>query len=220
MLVSEERRTSRRAGNGLMADDGSRGDNAARKGGARLPRARRVENRLAVWDPVGEHEAAQILGVSQQRVDQWERERSAGKREDFPAPVKRLAGTPLWDRFDIEDFGRVRRKRAGPVPGATSRRPRALAGVSGDELAAVLREREGAGLSERELEVLRLRVGMAGKRSGKPDRKPDGQSLGQPLGQQAVADALNVTLPAVKKAQQRAVEKVLAALGVGGQETR
>lgn len=167
---------------------------------------------LGAWDPVGRHEVAALLGVSQQRVDQWERERAAGKRKTFPAPVKTLAQGPLWDRSAIEEFGRVRRRLGGPEPGTVARPPRALEGLPGEELAAVIEGRE-AGLSDREWEVLRMRLGME---SGMERDMGSGRRALQSMGQQTVAQRLGITAAAVKKAQQRAVEKVLATLAGAG----
>jgi transcriptional regulator with XRE-family HTH domain len=164
------------------------------------------------WDPVGRQEVAGLLGVSLQRVDQWERERAAGKRETFPAPVKTLAQGPLWDRSAIEEFGRVRRRLGGPEPGTVARPPRALEGLPSEELAAVIEGRE-AELSDREREVLRMRLGME---SGMERDMGAGRRALQPMGQQTVAQRLGITAAAVKKAQQRAIEKVLAALAGAG----
>lgn len=44
---------------------------------------------------VGAQEIAQMLGVSRQRVQQLV------KREDFPAPVERLAMGAFWRRRDV-----------------------------------------------------------------------------------------------------------------------
>ena len=172
--------------------------------------ADRASPRLAAWDPVGEHEVAQILGVIQQQVARYERDRAEGRRDDFPAPVKRLARGPLWDRTEIEEFDRTRRRRGGPEPGTTARGPRALAGLSEVDLAAVVEAPE-TGLSERERQVLGMRLGMYSNEEGLHEMTP-GQPFSQPLGQQAVAEKLGRSLPAVKKAQQRAVEKVLTVL--------
>lgn len=55
----------------------------------------------------GAHEAARILGVSKQRVHQLQ------ERADFPAPVVRLAATPVWLVSDIEHFAAGRVTRPG-----------------------------------------------------------------------------------------------------------
>lgn len=66
-------------------------------------------------DLVGKSAAARILGVAPQRVDRIERDRAAGRRDDFPEPAlvderKRR----YWLRADIEEFDRSwRRKRTG-----------------------------------------------------------------------------------------------------------
>ncbi len=48
-------------------------------------------------DVVGPHEIAEWLGVSRQRVHQWQRD-----LEDFPAPAAELAAGRIWYRSDIE----------------------------------------------------------------------------------------------------------------------
>ena len=65
-------------------------------------------------DGVGVGEAAEILGVSKQRVHQL-----AGE-ESFPKPILRLKATPVWQRWDVEQFARTRNVRPGP----RSTRPR------------------------------------------------------------------------------------------------
>ena len=185
--MSSARRTGSEVGRGEAESDA--------KSGAR--------GRLEMWDPVGEHEVAEILGVIQQRVVGLERARAAGGRSGFPAPVKRLASGPLWDRLEIEKFRDHRRRQAGAPPG-TTRRPRPLAGYADEDIQAAVNEAE-AGLSEREREVLGMRLGekaVGGEAGGGP--------LGVPLGQQAIAEQLNISVAAVKKAQKRAVDKVLA----------
>ena len=62
---------------------------------------------------VGVGEAAEILGVSKQRVHQLTR--AAG----FPQPVMRLRATPVWLRSEVLRFQQNRSLRPGPVP-ATS----------------------------------------------------------------------------------------------------
>lgn len=188
MLISEKRRAKRGRVSGARE----------RRSGARSAAKGRGAKRGERWDPVGKHEVAQILGITYQWADRLEKDRAAGKRNGFPAPVKWLAGGPLWDRGEIERFDQVRRAQVGPAPGTTARGPRLLAGYKDEDLAAVVNGAE-AGLSEREREVLRMRLG-------------DGEASGMPLGQAAVAERLNITPPAVKKAQQRAVDKVLAVL--------
>lgn len=69
---------------------------------------------------VGKSAAARILGVAPQRVDRIERDRAAGRRDDFPEPaLVDERGRRYWLRADIEEFDRSwRRKRTGrPVQG-------------------------------------------------------------------------------------------------------
>jgi predicted DNA-binding transcriptional regulator AlpA len=49
---------------------------------------------------MGVAEVAAFLSVSRQRVQQLAR------RPDFPAPVARLAATPVWESVDIERWAR------------------------------------------------------------------------------------------------------------------
>ncbi len=57
---------------------------------------------------VGASEAAEILGVSRQRVHQLYRENAM-----FPAPLVQVAMGPLWDRKAIEAFRRRWERRPG-----------------------------------------------------------------------------------------------------------
>lgn len=66
---------------------------------------------------VGQHEAAGLLEVRPQRVGQLERERSEGRREDWPEPVAVLARGPIWLREDVVRFKSRRPPRRGPRPG-------------------------------------------------------------------------------------------------------
>lgn len=59
---------------------------------------------------VGLAEAAEILGVSRQRIHQLA---NAGR---LPEPCQRVSATPLWWREDIETFGHRRRRRPGRPP--------------------------------------------------------------------------------------------------------
>ncbi|MDQ0376588.1 hypothetical protein [Amycolatopsis thermophila] len=69
-------------------------------------------------------EAAEILGVTRQRVNQL------ADRPDFPAPLYRLKTGPLWTRMSVEAFG----KRWVRKPG----RPRKAEPDGGDELRQAL----------------------------------------------------------------------------------
>lgn len=59
---------------------------------------------------VGVGEAAEILGVSKQRVHQLTR------APGFPQPVMRLKATPVWLRDEVLRFQQNRSLRPGPVP--------------------------------------------------------------------------------------------------------
>lgn len=49
-------------------------------------------------DLVGATEAAQLLGVSRQRVGQL------AERPDFPAPIARISAGPVWTRASVHAF--------------------------------------------------------------------------------------------------------------------
>jgi hypothetical protein len=49
-------------------------------------------------DLVGATEAAQLLGVSRQRVGQL------AERPDFPAPIARVSAGPIWTRASVHAF--------------------------------------------------------------------------------------------------------------------
>lgn len=53
-------------------------------------------------DLVGLTEIAQILGLSRQRVDQLLR-----SDEAFPQPVANLTAGRIWERADVEAWGRA-----------------------------------------------------------------------------------------------------------------
>lgn len=59
---------------------------------------------------VGVGEAAEILGVTKQRVHQLARVGS------FPSPVMRLKATPVWRRDDVIDYSLSRNRVPGPAP--------------------------------------------------------------------------------------------------------
>lgn len=58
---------------------------------------------------MGQREAAVAIGVSRQRVDQFDKENAM-----FPEPVARLACGPVWLAEDIERFARLPRKAGRP----------------------------------------------------------------------------------------------------------
>lgn len=58
---------------------------------------------------VGVGEAADILGVTKQRVAQL------AQREDFPTPVFRLRATPVWRDSDVRRFASSRQTTPGPA---------------------------------------------------------------------------------------------------------
>jgi prophage regulatory protein len=55
---------------------------------------------------MGTSEIAELLGVTNQRVDQLAR------RADFPEPVAVLAAGRIWNRADVEAWAR----RTGRIP--------------------------------------------------------------------------------------------------------
>lgn len=59
---------------------------------------------------VGLSEAAAILGVSKQRVDQLR------KKDAMPEPLAVLRATPVWERSAVEQYAQERRTKPGPVP--------------------------------------------------------------------------------------------------------
>jgi hypothetical protein len=56
----------------------------------------------------GVAEAAEILGVARQRIPQL-----LEKRADFPRPVTVLKSGPVWEREQVEAFGRTWSRRPG-----------------------------------------------------------------------------------------------------------
>ena len=69
---------------------------------------------------VGTHEAAEILGVSRQRIYALERASTApGAREPkFPRPLARLRATPVWDADELERWNEARARRRTSRPQA------------------------------------------------------------------------------------------------------
>jgi predicted DNA-binding transcriptional regulator AlpA len=69
-----------------------------------ITRAVEAERRRAASTPdiVGVAEAAQILGVSKQRVHQL------AATATFPDLLTRLKATPVWRRADVEAFQKAR----------------------------------------------------------------------------------------------------------------
>lgn len=59
---------------------------------------------------VGLSDAAEILGVSRQRIGQLY---TAGR---FPAMAFRVSSGPVWRRSDVTDFAASRRTVPGPAP--------------------------------------------------------------------------------------------------------
>lgn len=72
---------------------------------------RRGQNR-AIPPMVNSAELAELAGLTVQRIYQYESERKAGKRDDFPAPV--LDG--YWLRTVAEHWAKTRKTRPGPAP--------------------------------------------------------------------------------------------------------
>lgn len=161
---------------------------------------------------VGVQEVAGILNYDGRTVSALERRRAArakatGQGTDFPEPIQRLAMGPVWVRADIEEYKARRSSKPARTSGIQTRRPRALRGISHKELERALRDPR-AGLSIREKEVLDLRLGLVrdvGQDPGQDRRRP-------PTPQQKIAEELGVSLPTVKKAQQRAIQKLLGIL--------
>ena len=60
---------------------------------------------------VGLLEAAEILGVSKQRVGQLDKEHAG-----FPSPLQRLRSGPVWSRHAIEAFDERWERRSGRPP--------------------------------------------------------------------------------------------------------
>lgn len=52
----------------------------------------------------GVAEAAEILGVTRQRVTQL------AKQDAFPTELGRIAAGPVWDRHDLETYSKTRRR--------------------------------------------------------------------------------------------------------------
>ncbi|MGH8867121.1 MAG: hypothetical protein ACRDYU_03885 [Actinomycetes bacterium] len=65
-------------------------------------------------DIVSAVEAAEILGVSRQRLHQLR------AREDFPTPLYELRTGPLWTRAGIELFGQEWTRRPGRPPASSA----------------------------------------------------------------------------------------------------
>ncbi len=68
----------------------------------------RRANSATIPELVGASEAAEILGVSRQRVHQLHRENPA-----FPAPLVQVAMGPLWHRAAVEAFAQRWERRPG-----------------------------------------------------------------------------------------------------------
>lgn len=84
--------------------------NANQVGHLRLTANQDIEQELAKLPScVGVGEAADILGVSKQRVTQL------AQRTDFPAPLLRLRATPVWRQSDIQRFASTRQTTPGPA---------------------------------------------------------------------------------------------------------
>ncbi|SDU77045.1 helix-turn-helix transcriptional regulator [Jiangella alkaliphila] len=73
------------------------------------------QERPTLLDLVSGPEAAEILGVSRQRVHQL-----AHEHPDFPAPAYQLGVGSLWFRAGVEAFGQRWERRAGRPPSKTA----------------------------------------------------------------------------------------------------
>jgi hypothetical protein len=60
-----------------------------------------------VTEYVGVHEVAEIAGVSVPAVSNWQR-----RWKDFPEPLARLKGTPIWDGEVIRKYLRSKGRLA------------------------------------------------------------------------------------------------------------
>lgn len=77
--------------------------------------ATEVERRLqrpTIPPMVNAEQFGELAGLSRQRIGQYESDRAAGKRDDFPAPV--LDG--YWLRSMAEHWARTRKTKPGPAP--------------------------------------------------------------------------------------------------------
>jgi predicted DNA-binding transcriptional regulator AlpA len=72
----------------------------------------RRAQRPAIPPMVNPTEFAELAGLTRQRIYQYEADRRAGKRDDFPAPV--LDG--YWLRSVAEHWANTRRRQPGPAP--------------------------------------------------------------------------------------------------------
>lgn len=85
-----------------------------------------VENATSTLpDLVSGNEAAEILGVTRQRVHQL-----AHEHRDFPEPAYRLGVGSLWFRSAVEQFGRTWERRTGRPPKASAAGGKAAAAGS------------------------------------------------------------------------------------------
>jgi hypothetical protein len=75
---------------------------------------RSVDHQREIPACVGVGEAAEILGVTKQRVNQL-----AAAAGAFPQPVMRLKATPVWRQSDVVEFARTRSLLPGPVPASS-----------------------------------------------------------------------------------------------------
>lgn len=149
---------------------------------------------------VSKRQAAEILGVDPRRVQQLEKQQREGKRDDFPAPALQLDGARAWFRAEIEEFAEGRSGRPGPEAGSGRAplritRPRALGGYSDEQLAAAIEDPD-SGLGGSEQSLLRSRLGLSGEQKS----------------QRQLAGELGISVQTVIFRQNRAVEKLLAAL--------
>ena len=104
---------------------------------------------------VGLHEAAEIMGIDGRQVGNLERDREAGRRKDFPAPIAKLASGPVWWREDIEGFHATRRRTPGRPAGVQG-----LRGFDDDQVRAAL---DHVRLSDRQRHVMIRRLGLDGE---------------------------------------------------------
>lgn len=103
---------------GLVLELGAVGAGVARWLGVELVDVDELNRRRGTDDAlpatVDAGEFGELAGLTRQRIQQYESDRGAGKRADFPAPV--LPGR--WLRSDAALWAATRRTKPGPVPKA------------------------------------------------------------------------------------------------------
>jgi hypothetical protein len=57
-----------------------------------------MENTISYDNICGTGEAAEVLGVSKQRIH------SLRKHPSFPAPIREISASPIWDKTHLVEF--------------------------------------------------------------------------------------------------------------------